>query len=1212
MRVVREPLERALQLRERRVDDRVAELRRLRPVVDRTRRKRLDARGLAPRHGGTDRQLDRLLVRLAESRRRVDERHLPRLGRRGQLPAHHGGIVLREANRARLAADPPRHLAVRPAPVRQRQRHLEDVAGRDEARRVGLHHEPGAHLLPDRRRARRAPVVRHRGDAHFAHELGERERDRGASVHERDIPLPQRERLEAARGRRAHAAEHLRAEAAARLDAVRPEHVVAVDRQEAVVEVVERIPRAALLREPGDRIGRLLVRQEVDPLVDDRHRRDRAGRDGAARRHVDEQRAQIARSRARRDRDGNLVFGAAHAQRLLAVRAHRHPAMTRGRALDDRDLHVDVRRVRGLDRTQRDLARRVGERHDLGVDEVVAHHAHERGAGERRLHHEARRLARTVERLVRDEGDGGRVGKRRAHLGIAPVAQVERLRIGDVRLGIGDRERIVAGRVDRQLQQRIGVGGHGQLQVLGDGLADARAVPRRPAFAVLAVGVDGVDARDRGREPLGRGEAASVRPHARDGHLGTPDLRTAEPRAERRADVVGVVVAVGYRARGRGASAVLEDRALGGRLDEGRGLARIGPERRRDAKRARRVERAARQRAEVRLEGALRVPERVALPARRHKRHILEDDRAFAAERLRGSAVEMLGRDGEREVDRRDARRRGDLDADLRRRELLDAHGALAERHALLARRLQAERPFAARLVRRHGERRVRDRAAGVGRERLVRIEVAGRLEELELDGERIGRDAPAVAQNRLEEHLLLVAVDAALRPGEGRAGVVREVAVAARRPDGLLDVHRPADREERAVAAVVLRDDDGERLALADRLARAEAVRIRVAPGDEDVRGGIDLDVHVRDGRSLRERGRPDVQALRRPADAETEIGDADDAVAPAVAAPVGLADLVAPLVRIADGNEEDAVGGRPFRRHDRQVEALFLVQPVRRDERMLRGVGGKVRHKALPLAGVGGADLAVDFLLDGEHRHDVLRRHDADVRRDLADVDAGDGERPAARRRQVASVIGEAHLRLQVGALEVIGKVLRERRDDDVGGRRETADGETAPDAQRGVGAVQEIAPHHEAGPIGIQFAVPALVARERERRLRTRLGCHIGRHDLHVGLFRKDDLQPVLSVVDNPLDLHLMMLGRRLRRRGDRPRVFGDRPRVRARYLLVLRAFQLFQATIQTKSHGGRCDRPRGQQRDKRAPNDIFSLHVCSFHSLLERNAGILQSF
>ena len=181
MRIVRQPFERGDELADRRAGHRngVADERPWR--VERALLARREAHSpgrFAPRHGRTNRQFQRLLVRLAATAGREADRHLSRCVRGGKAEADVRRTAVREAYRSRRGMDGVGDFGDRAAAVMERQRDLERVAGGREAWRVRLHDDLGRHLAPDGRRARRAVGIRERRHAHLAGKL--RQTERGA------------------------------------------------------------------------------------------------------------------------------------------------------------------------------------------------------------------------------------------------------------------------------------------------------------------------------------------------------------------------------------------------------------------------------------------------------------------------------------------------------------------------------------------------------------------------------------------------------------------------------------------------------------------------------------------------------------------------------------------------------------------------------------------------------------------------------------------------------------------------------------------------------------------------------------------------------------------------------------------------------------------------------------------------------------------------
>ena len=202
------------------------------------------------RHRGSDRERERLR----------------RILRKLDLPVH--GLLERKRAASHHVI---RDHAVRAAAVGERERREERVARRGEARRVRLHH----HLRRDLRMlvggAGGVRVVRDRRHAHLAHEFAEIERCARVAVRvEAAILLPEAERLEAAARSRAYPAEEVALRAAARLHS-RPLQLAVDDRQEVVVEIVQRMQGVARLAEPVYGIGHRLVGKDVDAFVYHRH-----------------------------------------------------------------------------------------------------------------------------------------------------------------------------------------------------------------------------------------------------------------------------------------------------------------------------------------------------------------------------------------------------------------------------------------------------------------------------------------------------------------------------------------------------------------------------------------------------------------------------------------------------------------------------------------------------------------------------------------------------------------------------------------------------------------------------------------------------------------------------------------------------------------------------------------------------------------------------
>ena len=672
------------------------------------------------------------MMRLPHAFHGICDAHLPGLFRSSQPHDDVCVAILLKHDLALCNDDIPSHAdrildhsicrlctAIPVSPV-DRQRRLEGIPRRDEARRVRHHDDLRRDLRLNRGRARRRRAPRYDRRADLPDELAERKLAHALPVFaDFHAAAPARERLEPARRHRAYAPEHLRPRAAAGLDAARAKQVPAKHRKHAVVDVVERMARLARRGKMRHGIGHLLVSKDVYPLV---HDRDERGRCAARLEGDGRRRALLAADGdiAFRDPDGDLVLGRAHRDRRLSVGARGHVLCVRLDALHDGHVHVEVRRVIRRDRPERDLARRVREREDVCVRVLLAQHRHERPAGERRADHQARRLSYAVERLVGRERDRRRVGQRSAHRRVAPVAQVEGLRKRHARLGISHSQRVVAADAGGNLERSVLPCGNDDLGGRRDDLADALAIPCLPSVRLAAVRVNGVDALQGRQERAAFPVARAVRLNAGKADLRRSPLVEPHPRLKRGADVVRVVVENRGGARRRGAPAVLEHGSLGHCAHRGLRQPRIGPERRGHGAFAFAVERSLRKCPEIRLEAEVGVPERPPLPLRRRERVILEHDCALAGERVGRTAEKVFRGDDEREVRRMRRGVRLDLDAYLRRRELLDLYPRRPEYAAVLAGNLRLELPRAARLVCGDGKLIAQKRPLGVGRRREV------------------------------------------------------------------------------------------------------------------------------------------------------------------------------------------------------------------------------------------------------------------------------------------------------------------------------------------------------------------------------------------------------------------------------------------------------------------------------------------------------------
>ena len=140
------------------------------------------------------------------------------------------------------------------------------------------------------------------------------------------------------------------------------------------------------------------------------------------------------------------------------------------------------------------------------------------------------------------------------------------------------------------------------------------------------------------------------------------------------------------------------------------------------------------------------------------------------------TAEKVFRGDEKREIRRMRRGVRLDLDAYLRRGELLDLYLCCAEYATILAGYLCMELPRTARLVCRDGKLIAQKRPLGVGRHREAEVYVAFRAHETQLNWHWTRRLAAAVPQKRVNHYLLVVAVDAAVGPEERLDTVVREV----------------------------------------------------------------------------------------------------------------------------------------------------------------------------------------------------------------------------------------------------------------------------------------------------------------------------------------------------------------------------------------------------------------------------------------------------
>ena len=855
-----------------------------------------------------------------------------------------------------------------------------------------MHHQLRRHLALHGRRTGRPVTVRDHRDAHLADKLGQFHRHLRLAVRHRDLVRPERQRLEAPRRRGTDAAEHLRPEATARLDAAHLQRVLADHRQDAVVEVKERMLRLTWFGEISDRIRRRLARQQVDRLVDNRHpRKSRAGR---IHRHV--HRPQVNHPRINRDR--HLVRQRTDTDRGLSASTHRQVPGVRPHPLHDRDVHVEVRRVLGRHRTQHDLARRIGERLHLGVDLLLAQHRDERMPGERRLHRQPRRFADTIERLVRNQRDGRRILQRCADDIVAPAAQVEGTSERHARFRIRHRKRIVSVRRNRQLHARRSA----RRRLDGDAVrnrhAQTFARPGAPSVFGLLVAVDRVDALELQRQLLRRGQGLAGPIDADESDARLQARLQLHPFGQVRADVKGIVVQNLAPAHGRGTSPVLEHHALSGHADRRLRTSGVRPERRLEAALARAIQLAVADFAVGRTKPEVVVAEMPAFPRGGCERHVLEDNRTLALETVRGAAEEVFGFDREGEVRGMRGRFGLDLHADLRRGELLDLDFTPPVHPSRTARQ---ECPDAARLVGGDGKLVPRDRALGVGQDRLVRHIVALRIAQHKLDGHRLRSPTVLVAQNRLQENVLVMTVNAAVRPEEGlilaSLEVIRTVAVGIR----LIDLHRLAQRHERHVVSVRRDDHDRKRLALLNALGNAPTLRVAAALHHLDVGRRININPCARDGLPRRQGRDPHAQTIGAAlANAQSKVRKTDDTVTNWIQNLASPGPIAFRQVRIENRNEVDAIRWLAVLHIDRQPRQLLDIRTVRAAKHIRHLFAGEffrllvIRTGAVLIA-------PIHPFFPREHLHDVPWLDAADGRQDIGHVHGLDLNRPLAAGR-------------------------------------------------------------------------------------------------------------------------------------------------------------------------------------------------------------------
>ena len=879
VRIVREPRQRAAEFRQRRVDERsshTAESGRRTGVPDLAGLQSDDTRRLAPRHGRTHRQLDRLLMDLIKALGAIGDLHLARQFRRRQRPTDHRSLAVRETDRPCLSVDHVFDLAVRTTAIRQRQRDFEAVARRHETRRIGLRNQLWRDLFLKLLRTRGARRAGHDRDTDLTDELGKIERDAALAVRHRHTRLITTERLEPTRRDGTDTSQQLFACATAGLDSADLQHVLAEHRQDASVKVVKTVHPAAGTRQPFRRTRQRLSRQEIDAFVHDRDRRLASPR----RHEVDDQLRALAIGAAagdfRGNRDGDLTLDRTDGDRRVTMRTDRQTFRVRLDALDDRKMDLHVRGPVLFDRPQNDFARRIGQRQDLLIDETVARHRQERRARERTLHDESRRLTDAIKRLVRRDRDDGGIGHRRTDGLIAPIAEIELTTERDLRLGIRHRHDVVAALLNRQGERRIAVRPRADRHLVDDRNPHAITVPGGPAAAVALVAVAAVDARNLDLQPLRLGEALAVRHHTGKLDFRETGRRTPQPAVESRADVIGIVVGDDALASRRGTSAVLEDGPLGSHLDRGPRQTGVRPDRRDKATGALVIQPHLRQTAEIGLERTLGIAEQEALPSLRLERRVLEHHGAVAAKCLGRSAVEVLGEEIEGEFLRPQILGCLHLHTNLRRREFLDLDITPTKTDGLLAWRTHDKMPRSAHLVRRDREGIVRENAIRIHHHRLLVRDAVKRILQLNRNRERLRRHALAVAEDRLEEDLLVMAIDAAIRPHKRLTFVLGEIIGAVRR--GFLLIDDIGQREERHVGSVRTPEDHGKRLALVDARGAAPALRIRHALRHQHIRLRIELDLCTGNRLAFRQGGHPHAQIRPDTPNTQPEVRHTDD----------------------------------------------------------------------------------------------------------------------------------------------------------------------------------------------------------------------------------------------------------------------------------------------------------------------------------------------
>ena len=1122
-----------------------------------------DVRRLLPRHGRAHRQLDRLRVRLAQPLRAVDDDALSDRGAgdggEGQrlrvavgdrdAPLGRAAGERDGAGRRKLVFD----LAVRAAAVGERQRQVEAVAGRGETRRVRLHHQLRADLLPRRAAARPAPVVGERRHPHLAHELRQPEVHEPDAVRQRDVELPLAQRTEPPRRHGADAVHHPGEVVAARLDSARLQLRLVQHRQQPAVDVEERMPSAALAREESDRVGRPLVREQVDALVhdgDDRALGDRrvALRDEA---HLQLAAALVEAFDRRLDEHRELAVPRADPQRQDPVSAAGKTALRVRRRLHQAHRHVHVRRPRAFQRAELHDLRQVRDLEHPRVERLVAHHRQPGVAAERTLQREPRAFLLAVESLVGRDGHLRRILHGGTELVVAVRRHPERAEVREPTLLVLDDQLVVAAAGKRDLDDAASVGADGDRRGDRHLAADALRVPAVDAILLHEV-VDGLDLPERRRKCPRLAVRRPVGVYLDYGEIVLRAGALADIARHVGAEVVWIGVDDAAFARDRRASAGLERRALHDHADGGLGASPLLLHRDGERRLAALVGEDALQARVVRRQPAASVAEAKALPSVRRELGVGEGDERLGGHHLRRAAEQVLRRDREGQVARRDGADRQPLqgDADLRRHELLDLDLALAERDRILAGNLRHDRPLAGRDAVRRRERLARDRAERV-RHRGDGLDLlALGVKEAQHDRERLGRVALAVAQDGVDHDRLAVAVDAALRPHHRAALVRREVGGTVPVRQGLADLHRLADRHEGGVGAVRRGHDERERLvARVPSAERRLAVRVRLRRAEDFAAGRVERGDAARQRPAGRERRRPDAEPVLVLPRREADVGQADEAelVVGAPCVVVFVAGRLLPPVAVADRDEVDTIGDDALLHLQRERERLPHVRPVGERNGPCDGQRREVCRR-----GTVGDDVSIParkaflvlLFLASEELDDVLRQDAPDDADGVGDVHAVDEERARADGGEVASSMREAHGRTKIGA--------RLRHDEVLFEREAVVEAQVLLDRDDvGLAELERLAAHADDEDATVVAPVPLRVDAEGDSR--------DGRADLDgaaqvvVGRTVREldcDFAEVAVVV--VVEADILDDGRPVRRRGRRRLRLGDGVRLRGSHL------------------------------------------------------------